>query len=322
MTLADTGRAIGAVTELLDLRLTTRTTLNVSVGRPESAGGGVANPRLNLFLYEAQFDPSLRNVSLDEGRPAPLWLVLRYVMTAFDAGGDSDTTEAHTLLGRGLSALQEFGFLHLSATTPATVLSALQDNPEPLKVTFDETPSDLLSRLMQGTDEVYRFSLGFQVRPVMIATGEPPSYSLLVGVDNTVDPAVEIGEEGINIVINPSMGQEITNVEPAFIEATGTLTIEGIDLHFPDTRVRIGPAEMTITEQRQDKLTCTLPATVAAGGVMSAGSHPLFVVRTLPNGRQRTSNLLVVHLQPTVTGAAPNGLQRVVAADAQSSVFG
>jgi hypothetical protein len=45
-----------------------------------------------------------------------------------------------------------------------------------------------------------------------------------------------------------------------------------------------------------------------SGDVISAGSHPLALVRTLPSGRERSSNLFVVGLLPEVeqvTRAAP-----------------
>ena len=36
--------------------------------------------------------------------------------------------------------------------------------PEPLKLSFDGAGVDLLSKVMQGTDERYRLSMAFQVR--------------------------------------------------------------------------------------------------------------------------------------------------------------
>ncbi len=181
MALAETGKAIGKVTQLLNDHLQNRTNIDVTVGKPEDAAK--RKNTFNLFLYEALFDASLKNVTLDEGKPPPLWLVLKYLLTSFDKEGDSDSKEAHELLGEGIRVLQELSYLPLSTDTK--IRSALEDNPEPLKITFDEVSSELLSKLMQGSDETYRFSIGFQVRPVMIATAEPPSYSLLVGVDYT-----------------------------------------------------------------------------------------------------------------------------------------
>ena len=79
MALADTAKAIGAVTDAISQRLGTKTGLAVTVGRPEPTLPVTSGDRLNLFLYEIQFDASLKNVSLDEGQRPPLWLVLKYL---------------------------------------------------------------------------------------------------------------------------------------------------------------------------------------------------------------------------------------------------
>jgi hypothetical protein len=220
-------------------------------------------------------------------------------MTAFDSHKDTDTEEAHRNLGKGIRALQELSFLPLTGLS-ANELRALADNPEPLKITFDETPSELLSRLAQGPDEKYRFSVGFQVRPVMIATRELPSYSLLVGVD--YEASQEIGEEGIHIPVIPSMGPALTEVSPSRFEVDSLLTLAGSDLNLSGLAVRLGPAELAVTAQRPDRLQCRVDASIAGGGIISAGSHPLSVVQTLSTGRHRSSNLLIADLIPTLTG--------------------
>src|SRR5215510_360096 len=106
MALADSGRAIGAVTKLLQDHLIRRG-FEVSIGKPEDAAAANANAKLNLFLYETGFDGSLRNVRLRPSEPEPLWLTLKYLLTEFDTDEDSDSAAAHELLGRGLSALHE-----------------------------------------------------------------------------------------------------------------------------------------------------------------------------------------------------------------------
>ena len=156
MSLADSGTAIGAVTRLLQDHLLRRS-FQVSIGKPEDAAD--ADPtasKLNLFLYETAFDPHLRNVSLRDGELPPLWLVLKFLLTAFDTAESSDTAAAHDLLGRGISALHELNFLRLDPAVATDVRRALENNPEPLKVTFDESNLDVLSKIMQGNDERYR----------------------------------------------------------------------------------------------------------------------------------------------------------------------
>src|SRR6186713_1433716 len=102
MSLAASQEAIGAVSELLKVQLAVRTGINaVAVGRPEdaskAASSGSGGSSFNLFLYRVGIDGQLRNRALDDGQAPPVWLVLHYLLTAFD-GTDSDSPLAHKLL--------------------------------------------------------------------------------------------------------------------------------------------------------------------------------------------------------------------------------
>src|SRR6188768_4068955 len=118
MALSATTEAIGAVSDLLSTRISSRlSNLPVLVGRPADAVDAVDGTRcLNLFLYRIAFDASLRNTPVDPGQQPPLWLVLHYVVTAFDITHESETSAAHRLLGQGLVALQELNYLRPSVT--------------------------------------------------------------------------------------------------------------------------------------------------------------------------------------------------------------
>lgn len=311
MALADSGRAIGAVTKLVREHLTRRG-FAVTVGKPEVAAGADAAAKLNLFLYETAFDAALRNVGLQEGTPTPLWLTLKYLVTAFDDGESSDSADAHELLGRGVSALHELNFLTLDAMVASDVRLALENNPESLKVTFDEAPADLLSKIMQGTDEKYRLSIAFQVRPVMIVPGEPPTFSLVVGVDTTVTPPAIIGRDGIGLAVLASLGPRLAAVDPRAFDAGDVITIRGDDLHLSGLECWLGGAPLSIVAQRPDRLSVLVeglvqaPAVegpVAGGTAISAGEHPLVVRQLMPNARYRSSNLLTGRLRPAVAGA-------------------
>jgi hypothetical protein len=316
MALADTAKAIGAVTDAISQRLNTRTGLTITVGRPEP-GAVAAAERLNLFLYEVQFDASLKNVSLDEGQRPPLWLVLKYLLTAFDDDGKtSDTIPAYENLGEGIRALQELSLFPLTPGLPAPLLKALSDNPEDLKITFDDASTDLLSKVMQGSDEKYRLSIAFQVRPVMIAAAELASYSLLVGVDYTTAPVTTVGEPAIHVPVIPSLGPTITTITPASFELGATVTIIGTDLHLSNLSVNLGPVVLPVTMQQTDRLQFVVREDIAHGGTISAGSLPVSVGQLLSTGRRRSSNLLVGNLAPTVSTVALLGgsLQTVAVA--------
>jgi len=311
MALADSGRAIGAVTRLLQDHLIRRG-FEVSIGKPEEAADSNANAKLNLFLYETGFDPHLRNHSLRDGEPAPLWLVLKYLLTAFDASENSDSATAHELLGRGLSALHELNFLTLDALVAADVRLALENCPEPLKLTFDETTADLLSKIMQGTDERYRLSIAFQMRPVMIVPGSEPRAALLVGVDYTTVPETLIGEDGIQIDVQPSLGPSLDRIEPVRFEAGARIELFGNDLNGADIEVVLGDVVLTIVERHPSRLVVTAEGDpgpnpqgpIATGNALSAGEIPLMVRRRLSPTRTRSSNLLVAGLLPTLNSAS------------------
>lgn len=304
MPLSDTGKAIGAVTKLLRDQLQNRligSNLDVTIGRTEPpTTGALRNPRLNLFLYETHFDEYMKNISLYEGQQPPLWLVLRYLLTAFDSSGESDTVEAHEHLGEGIRYLQGLNFLSLrNSLNPA-----LNDNPEDLKITFIESSYEFLGKIMQGSEEKYRLSVSFEVRPIMIASAEPPTNSLLVGIDYTKKPFEIIDKKGIGIGIEvfPFLGPSIISISPAKFEVNSTLTIFGNNLD-SDITVTMGLTELQIISQRPDKIECLIPGNIEDKKMISAGSQSICVVQNLKNSRKRSSNLLVGELLPTLTTA-------------------
>ena len=306
MALADSARALGAVTRLLRDHLIRRG-LDVRVGRPEDAAAAGGAARLNLFLYEAAFDVAMRNLKLREGDPAPLWMVVKYLLTAFDDSESSDSAAAHDLLGRGLSALNDLSFLRLDPLVDLQVRLALQDNPEPLKLSFDDASVELLSKVMQGSEEHYRLSVAFQVRPLMIVPGQLPRGSLLVGIDYSTTPQTVIGPDGVHIDVMPTLGPQLLRVEPERFEPGAALSIFGDDLMASSLEVVLGNVVLTVTERRPDRLRVIAegsPGTpIASGGTLSAGEMPLVVRRRLSASRVRSSNLLAARLLPRLSSA-------------------
>jgi hypothetical protein len=319
MSLADSNRAIGAVTRLISDHLISRTGLVVSVGRPEDAASGGGSLRLNLFLYETEFDGHMKNVSVEEDRLPPLWLVLRYLLTPFDVSGHSDSIEAHMLLGRGLSALSDLSYVPLNAMLPPEIRDALSSNPENLKLTFDEANPELLSKVLQGGQDRYRISAAFHVRPVMIAPPEPPDYSLLVGIDYTKTPPAPISpDRAVGLDLLPSLGPELYSVSPTRFETGSTIELTGRNLSISGLDVWLGSARLTITMQTDDRLACEIDGSIALGRTISPGSLPLVATETLPSGKRRKSNIVVGRLLPTLTNATTSGL----ALNGEGRVFG
>jgi hypothetical protein len=307
MALADSGRAIGAVTRLLQDQLIRRG-FEVAIGKPEQAAKtDSSNQKLNLYLFETAFDGHLRNQVLRDGERPPLWMVLKYLLTAFDVGENSDSAAAHDLLGRGISALQELAFLRLDALVALDVRKALENNPEPLKLSFDDAPVELIAKTMQGSDERYRLSVAFQVRPVLIVPAALPRGALLVGVDYSSAAQTVIGRDGVQIDVTASMGATLLRVEPARFELGAPFTLYGDDLNSSSHEVLLGDVPLTILERAPDRLRVQAQAANGApledGTRLSAGELPLVVRRRLLNDRFRSSNLLAASLLPTLTSA-------------------
>ncbi len=288
----------------------------VSVGKPELAAQTNTAAKLNLFLYETVFDASLRNVGIDDESPTPLWLVLRYLLTAFDEEEQSDSPEAHELLGQGLSALHELNFLRLDSLVTDPVRRALEYNPEPLKITFDEGTPDLISKLMQGTEETYRLSAALQVRPVLLLPADLPPYSLLVGVDYSTDPPTEIGSDGIGIDVLPTLGATLDRVEPPVFEPGDTIRLHGTDLNLGGLQAVLGDEPLRVTGQWSDHMMVEVESAapgpggagrIASGLGPSAGELPIKLLEARQSGRFRSSNLIAGRLRPVVIDANLNG---------------
>lgn len=289
---ADTSRAIGAVTELLSTKLRERTTVAiVTQGRPEPTPDQTA-PRLNVFLFETLIDGNLRSHALDEGRPTPVWLALRYLITAYAAGGDSDSSAAHRSLGEAIRAVHDLGYLPVEGLMELDDELALRASPEPLKLTIVPTSSDLLGRLMQGTDEKYRCSIAIEVRPVMIASAGPTDDALLVGVRYRSEPGAP--PPGVRIALDVGVAPSLTRAVPAAFAVGEPVRLVGAGFGAGDV-ARLGPVTIAIAAG---------PTIVAGAAGLRAGALPLAVTRTLPSGRVRTSDPIVVRLVPTLASAS------------------
>jgi len=300
MPLLDSQKAIGVVSELLRIRVSMRlNNMPVSVGRPEEATKS-SGPRLNLFLYRVGFDASLRNFSLDAGQQPPIWLVLYYLLTVFDEKSESDSSNAHSLFGRGILALHELNFLRPTAPE-------LAQNPEPLKITFDEADVELLSKLMQGSDEKYRVSAAFQIRPIMMVADQPTSYAPLV---KTVGPPLPnppnlppYDQTGVWVL--PSLGPRLETLVPVRSTLAATLTLSGLDLGEVD-QVVVGPLTFAAGHATGGDVTATIPATAA----LSAGSYPVTVTRPFAS-HTMSSNALLFHVLPKLVGATASAVTPV-----------
>lgn len=303
MSLNDTGLAVGAVSRFLVAQLNAALS-NIApyntvatVDRPQTipSSGAATNARLNLFLYEIGIDAAMRNVSFTPGTPAPLWLVLRYLLTAFDLNGETDTSESHDVLGMGMQVL--IGLNEALSGDLVNLQQSLENNPEPLKLSFDQATPDLLSQLMQGPDDKYRCSTAFQIRPVLVAKATAPGSGLqLVGVDYATGQT--IGYAGVQTAVLPSMGPRVDNATPAMVEMGDTLSLIGNGLNAPGLTVNFGPAQLAVTMQQPTQLQTKVkpldPTKISAGNVAVS------VTQTLPSLVVVSSSMVNVVLLPTI----------------------
>ena len=156
------------------------------------------------------------------------------------------------VLGQGAGALQELAFLGIDGAVANGVRSALEDNPEPLKVTFDECNAELVNKLTQASDDEYRLSIAFQVRPVMIAPRERPSFNLLVGVDYTATP-ISVSADPVGLDVLASLGPQLSSVAPSKFSIGDDFEITGNDLHLSNLQCYLGSVELGITGQWPDR---------------------------------------------------------------------
>jgi len=295
MPLADTRNAIGVLSQHLADQLTARTDANtVDIGRPEQAAqNGDAGPKLNLFIYAFKHDAFMRNTALDYGQDAPLWLCLKFLMTAIDSNRDSDSADALQLLGQAMLALRD-----INMQRPGQL--ALSDNPEPIKLTFDDSDVELLSTVMHGSDERYRLSAAFEVRPVLLTTVAASGGAPLIrSLGDPADPGV---------LVLPSLGPRLDAVEPESFAPGDTIVLTGgglagnpVDVCFGDVCVPVAAANVA-----NNRIEFVIPTPPVAD--LSAGSHAITALTTLPNGRRFASNAILGRLRPTLVSATPAAL--------------
>ena len=103
------------------------------------------------------------------------------------------------------------------------------------------------------------------------------------------------------------MGSFISEISPTGFEVGEEVTIRGTDLHLANLSVMVGPVELPVTMQQPDELKFNVDSAIIAASTISAGSHPLTVVLTLPDtGKKRTSNAVIANLVPTLNPVIPS----------------
>lgn len=165
--------AIGMVSESLRNLLVGEMTITpppaVTVLAPDESGGG--SRRVNLFLYKAQENASLKNLDWQPKRgnssrlvPPPLSLNLFYLVTTYAPNDpQSGNSAAHELLGEAMRVFYENPIV-----SPAYLTEGLADANHQIKIMLNTLDLEELSRVWNTFTQPFRLSVLYEVSVVQI----------------------------------------------------------------------------------------------------------------------------------------------------------
>lgn len=160
--------------------------ISVTTRPPDKARSGGNTPnQVNLFLYQTQPNGAWRNMDIprqvrpgETGHP-PLALNLYYLITAYGEGDDD--VKGHRLLGRAMSALDDFPVLGSDEINQILLPdSGLREQVERVRITLQPLSLDEMSKLWTTFQTQYRISTAYQVSAVLIESTHPTRASLPV----------------------------------------------------------------------------------------------------------------------------------------------
>jgi len=217
--------AIGMVSEslreLLVGEMTITPTVPVTIMAPDESGGG--NRRVNLFLYKAQENPSLKNLdwqvkSGEPGQlvPPPLSLNLFYLMTPY-AQNDPQTgnSTAHEILGDAMRVFYENPIV-----SQDYLVDGLLDARHQIKIMLNTLDLEEMSRVWNTFTQPFRLSVLYEVSVVQI--------DMLTESERAM--ANRVRQVGVPDVRAPYQPPVVESVSPASATAGSTLTFSGTDL--------------------------------------------------------------------------------------------
>ncbi|GAA0316902.1 DUF4255 domain-containing protein [Streptomyces polychromogenes] len=150
---------------------------------PHQVSTTARNAQVNLFLYQTEIAPALRNdpppglAPGESGEPA-LPLVLRYLLTPF--APDGDDLLAHRLLGGALQALHTRPVLTRAELAQTAPYSDVARQADSIRVTWHPVEEKDIYSLWSVFQTPYRLTAAFEVRAVLIGSRRPPRTPLPV----------------------------------------------------------------------------------------------------------------------------------------------
>jgi hypothetical protein len=291
--------------------------ISVSALPPDRIQTGANEPnQLNLFMYQATYNPGWRNVALpardtrgDRISSPPLALDLHYLLSAYGA----DDLHAEILLGVGMQLLHEMPVLTreairavftpapgdtLSAIMQALAASGIAEQVEMIKVCPWPLNTDELSKLWAAFQDKYRPCAAYSASVVLIESRAPTRSSLPVR-----KPLVHV---------TPLRRPFIEAVDPQMVvfSDTAAVILRGRDLLADDTLVRFGSGAEGQPDAGQStgqRLVVPLPAGVRAGINTLQVVQPLALGEPPAAHRGFESNVAALIVRPIVATRSANG---------------
>lgn len=318
-------RAIEAVTQTL------RNLIDIGIKEVEPSAVAVTQPLdrladssfeqlVNLFLYQAAVEPSLRNQPPDglrageTGEPS-LPLVLHYLLTPYSTDGDD--LLAHRMLGGALRILHEQPWLSgtdLAAIAPFS--DVFRQRPR-ITICWQGLEEKDIYSLWSAFQSPYRLSAAFQVRVILIDGRQSATAPLPVlrrGAGDT-GPIMQTGVAAMLAAATPPAGQ------PAAL-AGDSVVLRGSRLADRPVTVRLShpllddPLELAPTGQvADDSLRFTLPADPA---MLLAGLWSVAVLQQQPTDPPLPTNEVPLAIAPRIVSPMPLSVAR--AADGSATV--
>jgi len=309
--------AISATTATL-VNLLVQATPNVTALPPDKAHDEGVEEQLNLFLYSIGLAAAWRNSdpigsAPGETGPAPLPLVLHYLVTAYAA----TEVRAHALLGGAMSVLHDHMLLGsdeiLDATSASMPTSNLHLQPERVRITPVQVPLHDMSELWSGFATALRVSQAYEVGVVLIDSTQPRTAPLPVlrqGPGSDAPLAVP-GPAAVLEAVLPATGSVAALGGSLRLLGTGLEQVTGVRL-----RTRRLPAPLSLVpsdERSSSELSVELPDPDTGLDTWVAGVHEVSLTTQLPGLPLLVSNSRVVGVGPTITVAPANAPAGAVA---------
>jgi hypothetical protein len=130
---------------------------------------------VNLFLYQTAIAGSWRNEPFPAGLPGetdfpPLPLILHYLITPYVR--DADELTSHRLLGASMLALHDHPVISGRELAAVGVPAEVGEHIEVVRITPMDTSVEEISKMWTAFQTQYRLSAAYEVRVVLIESGQ------------------------------------------------------------------------------------------------------------------------------------------------------